>query len=356
MNNKLNPRRATSLPPHDRQLVALTTLTFESIGKLIFPKKAPSLLIWIIGRTELSYTQGDTHEEEVTPPSTEQDEALADITTPVKNSPDPYVTSSTTKAKGRKRADDANDLTPEEFQKRLDKMKNEVIANGGKVFTCEHFGGSAVCHTLQVNTVDQRLCVSDFFGRNKSKTRGIKRPITWCRKHYQRFSYQAKSWQATKLFLISQQLERIEEDDPGTTYNISLKKSEEKRLSEANNNRAGNNTTTIIKKAKKDEAPIPTLQHIYDSFLGKNKTKEDCEELVTWCGEELKKGTFENIPRVEMVPQFKDQVEEVDEEDADDEGEASEDEDEDMTDATPTPKAMTKKASRISKKGAIQKP
>jgi hypothetical protein len=353
MTYKIAPRRATSLPPHGRQIDHLPLLSVQGMTPTADDgnkslKNVDIVLTPITGHTAVTTTKDDYPEDDVCASSIEPQDDISEHITHVHSSPlASSVTSSTSKAKGRKRIDDANDMSPEEFQSVLNKMKAEVIAKGGKVFTCEHFGGSGVCHTLQVNTVDQRLCVSDYFGRNKSKTRGIKRPITWCRKHYQRFSYQAKSWQATKLFLINQQLDRIEEDDPGTIYNISLKKSEEKRLSEANNNKAGGNTTNT-KNAKKDEAPIAALQYIYDNFLGNNKAKEVCKEFVTWCGEELKKGTFENIPRVEMVPQFMDQVE--------DQQELESSEDEEMTDATPTQNAVVKKTSRISQKGAIQKP
>jgi hypothetical protein len=233
-------------------------------------------------------------------------------------------------------------MTEEEFNELLEKRKAEVTAEGGDTFTCEHLGtNGGRCRTMQVDALASRLCVSDYFGRNKSATRLIKRPITWCRKHYQRFSYQAKSWQGTKLFLIQEQLERIECDDPSTTYNISLKKSELKRLSEANN---GDKIAVAARPLKKDESPIDSLQYIYDNILGNNKTKEECEEFVRWCSQERAKGTFDIIPRVEMVPNLKDDDDAVEDR-----------EDDIMTDATPITKTTSKKVSRISAKGAIKK-
>jgi hypothetical protein len=348
---KLNLRRATSLPPHDRtgsftpRLAKALTPSLDN-GTVNLNKTLNSCLTSVAAHHALSSVQKQPQNNSVTPSFTLPQCFEPVRTTPIRNSTSTSFatphTPSKSKPKGRKRTEDVNHITEEEFNEILEKLKAEVVAKGGNTFTCEHLGtNGSRCRTMQVDALDSRLCVSDFFGRNKSSTRLIKSPLTWCRKHYQRFSYQAKSWQGTKLFLIQEQLERIDCDDPGTTYNIKLKKSELKRLSEANN---GDRVAVAGRPLKKDEAPIDSLQYIYDNILGDDKTKQDCEGFLRWCSQERAKGTFDIIPRVEMVPNLSDDASEEDSED------------EIMTDVTPVTKVTIKKASRISQKGAIKKP
>lgn len=279
---------------------------------------------------------------------------------------------------GRPKAEEAEGPLPQDqWETKKAKGKASILgqgmqANGNphEVFDCEYqiAGG---CRTEQFDLNDSRTCVSDYFGRNKAATARIKRPIRWCRKHYQRASFQRDTWQLNKVALILEQLDRIEEDDAGTTYTIGIKRSELQRLSDYNN--AGKKNPVALKDLGHGEAPVSILQHIFDNYKGSNRTLQDCKSLINWVRAERDSGRIKNIPQFEMVPEWP--VEDEDEQmtDADD---ADDDQD---NSPTPSPKALrtprtpsdrtpkrtssTKTAtptkgrvSRISKSGAIQKP
>jgi hypothetical protein len=244
--------------------------------------------------------------------------------------------------------------------------KREMLrAEGKKVFECEQDD----CFTMQFLIGDSRLCISDAFGRNKTNTRAIQRPMRWCRKHYQRASHKL-TWPLVKTSLILDQLERIEEDDPGTTYDIALSKSEVQRLSKYNNDTArGRMVLTPGSTTKnKEKATIPVLQHIYTNFCGTDKTKSECEDLIHWCRFEMTAGRMTHVPGFEMVPNLVTEVAEDD--DLKNDGD---DEDSDTTISLPSPSPVMRMrpvtalkgsspfdagtpSSRISRSGAIKKP
>lgn len=60
----------------------------------------------------------------------------------------------------------------------LVKEKEEAIAEGVATFVCE-FPEENGCQTGQYLMKDSRLCVSDYFGRNKARTTNIANQIRW---------------------------------------------------------------------------------------------------------------------------------------------------------------------------------
>jgi hypothetical protein len=222
---------------------------------------------------------------------------------------------------GRPKAEEVEGpMAEDEWESLKATKKEEVLAlpvqkhgNPHEVFDCEYqiAGG---CRTGQFDLNDSRTCVSDYFGRNKAATAKIKRPIRWCRKHYQRASFQKDTWQLNKMVLILEQLDRIEEDDAGTTYTIGIKRSELQRLSDYNN--SGKKNPVDLQDLQPGEAPYPILQHIFDNYKGNNRTIDECKSLVNWVRGEREAGRVQHIPQFEMVPEW-----------------PTEDEDEEMLDA-----------------------
>jgi hypothetical protein len=270
---------------------------------------------------------------------------------------------------GRPKAEEAEGPLPQNEWEALKAFKKaEILAlsphkdgSPHEVFECEYqiIGG---CRTLQFDLNDSRTCVSDYFGRNKAATAKIKRPIRWCRKHYQRASFQKDTWQMNKLVLILEQLDRIEEDDAGTTYTIGIKRSELQRLSDYNN--AGKKHAVSLHDLCPGEAPFSILQHIFDNYKGTNRTIEECKSLIKWVRGEREAGRIGNIPQFEMVPEWP--IEENDErmldaaadEDDDDDDDGEEeygDDEDDGADSPPSP-TPTPKRRRISHTPASRTP
>ncbi|KAL1393119.1 hypothetical protein HDK64DRAFT_304266 [Phyllosticta capitalensis] len=174
-------------------------------------------------------------------------------------------------------------------------------------FTCV-FGNP--CMLGQYTWELSRKMVSDYFGRNKKATALIEgRWIMSCRKHYQRHSYQ-ESWPYNKADIIRQQLERIEDIEPGMHWQIKLKNSEEKRLTQylkscSNSGAAPDWTspaTTSIPDDKK-QSSLAVL-HGLSGFCGSNRSKQDCDNIITAAKAALDSGRATHFPLFEMVPQF----------------------------------------------------
>lgn len=104
-------------------------------------------------------------------------------------------------------------------------------------------------------------------------------------------------------------LNRIEDQENGTVYDVALKKSEQERLSTWNNyNGHGTAPRPNGHKFPIGQSPIAILQYIFDNYVGKNRTKAQCEALVSWCQQELFAGTILQVPTFEMVPVFASKV------------------------------------------------
>lgn len=197
------------------------------------------------------------------------------------------------------------------------------------------------CQTGQYTMELSRKVISDLFGRNKGCTRLITDWPLMCRKHYQRATYNQKTWQRRKVALTCNQLHKIESQFPGTLYTISLKKSEQDRLNLFSRNHCNGmsceEATALVepREGKHYEAPINILREISPE-LGPDKTVEQVEQMMTNIDEMLVQDEVKQIPAVEFLLQL------------DRTGQP-------WTTATggSPSKANTK---RVSKKGGIQKP
>lgn len=200
------------------------------------------------------------------------------------------------------------------------------------------------CRTGQTTMDLSRKVISDHFGRNKACTRLITDWPLFCRKHYQRATYNQKLWQARKVTLILRQFNIIEAQFPGTLYTVALKKSEEQRLNTFSRKLAAGKTETEAaafvapaEKAKHFEAPVNVLREIEQlNYLGADKTKAEVEAAVNTISDMLESYDTLQVPSIEFLPQL---------------------------DAAGTvyhtsdrAKSTKKSSARVSKKGAVTKP
>ncbi|KAJ8115428.1 hypothetical protein OPT61_g2923 [Boeremia exigua] len=165
------------------------------------------------------------------------------------------------------------------------------------------------CRTGQYTLDLSRKVISDHFGRNKACTRLVSEWPLLCRKHYQRATYNKELWQARKVKLILRQFNVIEAEFPGTTYDITLKKSEEDRLNEFSRKIAGgmsaeNAAMAVAPTSSKTfEAPIDVLREL-DQYIGKNKSLQDARDSMDVVLQMLQEKETEQVPAIEFLPQL----------------------------------------------------
>jgi hypothetical protein len=204
------------------------------------------------------------------------------------------------------------------------------------------------CRTGQYTKDLSRKVISDHFGRNKACTRDLTDWPLFCRKHYQRATYNKELWQVRKLNLILRQFDIIDGKFPGTTYDIVLKKSEETRLNEYSRKIAAGlapadaAAAVAPRPAKHFEAPIDVLREL-DQYLGRSKSMQGAKDTVDVILQMLQEKETEQVPAIEFLPQLP------------------------MSTPSPkrstpkktakssTPKKSSKSPSRVSAKGSIQK-
>jgi hypothetical protein len=192
------------------------------------------------------------------------------------------------------------------------------------------------CRTGQYTLNLSRKVISNHFGRNKACTRLIKDWPLFCRKHYQRATYKPSLWQKRKVNLILRQFDIIEETIPGTTYEVSLKKSEMDRVNMFARSLDGGMSPQeagVLVAPNPDvkafQAPIDVLREL-QAYLGKGQTLEDVKQVLSIINSMIDGGECTEVPSIEFLPEI------------------------------PTAKASKAKASkpvgRLNKKGGIQKP
>ena len=165
------------------------------------------------------------------------------------------------------------------------------------------------CRTGQYTKDLSRKVISDHFGRNKACTRDITDWPLFCRKHYQRATYNKALWQIRKLNLILRQFNIIDRQFPGTTYDIVLKKSEESRLNEYSRKIAAGLTPVDAaagvapRPAKHFEAPIDVLREL-DQYLGRSKSVGDARDAVDVILQMLHGKETNQVPAIEFLPQL----------------------------------------------------
>lgn len=164
------------------------------------------------------------------------------------------------------------------------------------------------CQTGQYTKELSRKTISDHFGRNKSCTRQITDWPLYCRKHYQRATYNKAKWQVRKIALILRQLDIIETQYPGTTYGVHFKKAEEGRLnhysrqvaSGVSNQDAEKNVAPVA--GKHFEAPIDVLREL-DQYTGNGKPIADVKKVIDVIAQMLEAKETEQVPSIEFLPQ-----------------------------------------------------
>ncbi|KAK8175989.1 hypothetical protein IWX90DRAFT_128551 [Phyllosticta citrichinensis] len=177
-------------------------------------------------------------------------------------------------------------------------------------FECT-YGNPCMLGQYTVNL--SRKMVSDYFGRNKKATAMIEgKWIMSCRKHYQRLSYQ-ESWPFTKADIVQSQLVEINQIEPNMTWEIKLKNSEEKRLTDYLHDCSQNGsapvwsspTATFIPDGTngKKQSSLAVL-HSLHGFCGKAKTTQDCRDIIAAATAALHSGKAVQFPLFEMIPQF----------------------------------------------------
>lgn len=166
------------------------------------------------------------------------------------------------------------------------------------------------CNTKQVTLNLSRKVISNHFGRNKACTRRITEWPLFCRKHYQRATYQPDTWQLRKITLIERQFQTIERTDPGTTYTVSLKKSEMDRLNTfARATDSGLSAPEAGKlvapnpDVKSFQAPIDVLRELQYE-LGSGKTYTQVLHILSVIFSMVKKNETQQVPSIEFLPEF----------------------------------------------------
>jgi hypothetical protein len=182
----------------------------------------------------------------------------------------------------------------------------EDVPDAVREFICKNDIGSR-CLTGQYTMELSRKVISDHFGRNKACTRDITDWPLFCRKHYQRATYNKELWQIRKLNLIHRQFDVIEAEFPGTTYDILFKKSEEARLNAYSRKIASGVSeqqaarSVAPQAGKHFEAPIAILREL-DLDLGKNKTIEEVKEVTEKILKQITDGATDQVPSIEFLP------------------------------------------------------
>jgi len=166
------------------------------------------------------------------------------------------------------------------------------------------------CHTGQTSMKLSRKVISDHFGRNKACTRMISEWPLFCRKHYQRATYNNKTWQMRKVSLIIRQFDIIEAQFPNTTYTVTLKKSEEKRIQNygllTSINRLTDEEAALRiapQEGKHFEAPVSVLLIIGEQ-MGPHKTIDEAKAIMGKIHTMLEKEDTTQVPAIEFLPEI----------------------------------------------------
>jgi hypothetical protein len=182
----------------------------------------------------------------------------------------------------------------------------EGLIDDNREFICR---GNAPfrCYTGQYTKELSRKVISNYFGRNKACTRNITEWPLFCRKHYQRASYNKKVWQTRKLKLIVQQLNMIEKKHPGTTYNIQVKKSEQRLLEmcarPTSFDISENGVEKSIVQSEWESLELSTIHEFY-TLLGDKKSFADAQNVAERILGKLKDGTMKQLPSIEFLPRL----------------------------------------------------
>lgn len=158
-----------------------------------------------------------------------------------------------------------------------DNATGEEAAEGLAVNTsCQAFIQDCVTQSF-IN----RKVVSHVFGRNKKSTHQIPEElwIVWCRKHYQRSRYRAKSggfWHTVQLRLVREQLDAFEVCEDIEAWDIKLLKAEQKALDAEDSREAAAGTGATLN----DDDDSPRWERFLLPHLGTNKSFNEVRNVL----------------------------------------------------------------------------
>jgi hypothetical protein len=202
-----------------------------------------------------------------------------------------------------------SDLTPLQAADIFADDDADDLPDAERGFICKNDETSR-CVTGQYSKDLSRKVISDHFGRNKACTRDIASWPLFCRKHYQRATYNKDLWQIRKLNLIFRQFDVIDEEFPGTTYNITLKKSEAARLEKyclmVMSGRSAEDAAKAVASVagKHFEAPIEILRELYLD-MGDDRTIDQVKEVIEKIHQQITDGATKQVPSIEFLPNLR---------------------------------------------------
>ncbi len=210
----------------------------------------------------------------------------------------------------KEEADHVDTITsePSEPEDLIEADEDDDVDFANREFVCVN-DEFTTCRTGQYTKDLSRKVISDHFGRNKACTRDITNWPLFCRKHYQRATYNKELWQIRKMKLILRQIDIIETQYPGTTYDVHFKKSEEVRLNQYSRHvAAGMSNAEAAEKVapnsnKNFEAPIDVLREL-DQYLGSGKSGQEVKDIIDVISQMLVGKDTEQIPAIEFLPKI----------------------------------------------------
>jgi hypothetical protein len=150
-------------------------------------------------------------------------------------------------------------------------------------FVCTHDDATASgCTSNQYRKDAAHNAISNHFGRNRNVTKGVKMR-GWCRKHYQSAAYADEHWQKSKRHLIERAIDETETDlnmegKHRLTYTIELRTRDYNRVVEVATGKGEGEPV----KGHNHAPPLKMLQHMYNTYCGKNKTAVEAKALAKY--------------------------------------------------------------------------
>lgn len=192
-----------------------------------------------------------------------------------------------------------------------------------------------------------RKCISHFFGRNKTCTKGFPAWVWvyYCRKHYQRARYRSDSWPFKQCDIFQETLDRMESWGGVLSFRLTLRRREHRRSPSVDYSTPVNGRQTDLattspslsspnissSKPKDHTVPVPSWLR---AEVGANKTFQDIRDIIERIRQYMQtlRDAYRPVafPDIEILPTFRAAVLE-DGGSEDDEGDDDEDSDQSST-------------------------
>ena len=199
--------------------------------------------------------------------------------------------------------DDGDDDEEARSSANIDCEEEKPETKGDEPSRCQYMKN---CNT---GSHDYRKVISHIFGRNKKCTTQIPEEcwIEYCRKHYQRTRYRTTKAQSKKYFnvqfdILLRQLTRLERWGGVRSWEIAIRKKERDALKREDDQMVQLHSSG----GAVNQAAWNRVHQCKDRFLlpyrGKNKTYEDVRELIDDIQQEVERGTLDDLPGFELLP------------------------------------------------------